>query len=234
MFKYLVKFLRMLTILCIIGVTIRVIDIKLHKSNYAPKKEAIIKNATETVLEKLSSYEETMENNVLQSDIIERLNEIEIQNSNVKIKKENNESNTARSDEQEQIKTQILEKKQENETEIEQKTIENQKFEEERKDESEEEIIEDINQIIITEEYKENLQMINKITDIINKNLSEDMKEYGYSIIKDGSIPELTNEFTFTEQRVINKIKYKSGIIRVYARDYYYNGNYINTQCFII
>ena len=92
----------------------------------------------------------------------------------------------------------------------------------------------DINQTIITEEYKENFQMINKITDIINNNLSEDMKEYGYSIITDGSIPELTNEFTFTEQRVINKIKYKSGIIRVYARDYYYNGNYINTQCFII
>lgn len=62
----------------------------------------------------------------------------------------------------------------------------------------------------------------------------EDMKTYGYEIVVDSTIPELTNEFTFTQQRVINKITWKCGIIRIYARDYYFNGNHISTQCFII
>ena len=76
--------------------------------------------------------------------------------------------------------------------------------------------------------------MIERIRRIIENNETADMKNYGYEIVPDSTIPELTNEFTFTEQRVINKITWKSGIIRIYARDYYFNGNYISTQCFII
>lgn len=87
---------------------------------------------------------------------------------------------------------------------------------------------------MITEEYKINEQMINQIKTIIENNETDDMKTYGYEIVVDSTIPELTNEFTFTEQRVINKITWKCGIIRIYARDYYFNGNHISTQCFII
>jgi hypothetical protein len=88
--------------------------------------------------------------------------------------------------------------------------------------------------VIKGEEYKTNDTMINSIKNIINSNQSEDMKLYGYNIVVDSSIIETTSQFTYTEQRVIDKIKYKFGTIRIYARDYYNNGQYICTQCYII
>ena len=88
--------------------------------------------------------------------------------------------------------------------------------------------------VIVGEEYKTNDTMINTIRNVINSNQSEDMKLYGYNIVIDSSIVEDTSQFTYTEQRVIDKIKYKFGTIRIYARDYYNNGQYICTQCYII
>lgn len=88
--------------------------------------------------------------------------------------------------------------------------------------------------VIVGEEYKTNDTMINTIRNIINSNQSEDMKLYGYNIVVDISIVDVTSQFTYTEQRVIDKIKYKFGTIRIYARDYYNNGQYICTQCYII
>ena len=88
--------------------------------------------------------------------------------------------------------------------------------------------------VIVGEEYKTNDNMINTIRNVINSNQSEDMKLYGYNIVVDSSIVDATSQFTYTEQRVIDKIKYKFGTIRIYARDYYNNGQYICTQCYII
>lgn len=88
--------------------------------------------------------------------------------------------------------------------------------------------------VIVGEEYKTNDTMINTIRNVINSNQSEDMKLYGYNIVVDSSIVDATSQFTYTEQRVIDKIKYKFGTIRIYARDYYNNGQYICTQCYII
>lgn len=88
--------------------------------------------------------------------------------------------------------------------------------------------------VIIGEEYKTNDAMINTIKNVINSKQSEDMKLYGYNIVVDSSIVDITSQFTYTEQRVSDKIKYKFGTIRVYARDYYNNGQYICTQCYII
>ena len=88
--------------------------------------------------------------------------------------------------------------------------------------------------VIIGEEYKTNDAMINTIKNVINSNQSEDMKLYGYNVVVDSSIIDITSQFTYTEQRVIDKIKYKFGTIRIYARDYYNNGEYICTQCYII
>ena len=84
------------------------------------------------------------------------------------------------------------------------------------------------------EEYKINNEMIETIKNVINSNQSEDMKLYGYNVVVDSSIIDITSQFTYTEQRVIDKIKYKFGTIRIYARDYYNNGEYICTQCYII
>lgn len=88
--------------------------------------------------------------------------------------------------------------------------------------------------VIVGEEYKTNDTMINTIRNVINSNQSEDMKLYGYNIVVDSSIVDVTSQFTYTEQRVIDKIKYKFGTIRIYVRDYYNNGQYICTQCYII
>lgn len=88
--------------------------------------------------------------------------------------------------------------------------------------------------VILGEEYKTNDAMINTIKSIINDNQSEDMKLYGYNIVVDSSIVDITSQFTYTKQRVIDKIKYKFGTIKIYVRDYYSNGQFICTQCYII
>jgi len=85
-----------------------------------------------------------------------------------------------------------------------------------------------------TEEYKINEKKIAEIRNIINSNPSEDMKLYGYEIVVDSSITEITTQFTFTEKRVKNKITWKFGTIRIYAQDYYRNGQYITTECYLI
>lgn len=86
----------------------------------------------------------------------------------------------------------------------------------------------------LTEEYKINEKKIAEIRNIINSNPSEDMKLYGYEIIVDSSITEITTQFTFTEKRVKDKIAWKFGTIRIYAQDYYRNGQYITTECYLI
>lgn len=127
---------------------------------------------------------------------------------------QNNKQETPTQNNQEQIK-QEEPKKEESKVEKQEET----KVEQEKKN---------------IEEYKINQEMINRIKTIIQNNETEDMKTYGYEIVVDSSIPELTNEFTFTEKRVINKITWSCGIIKIYARDYYYNGNLVSTQCFIL
>ena len=84
-----------------------------------------------------------------------------------------------------------------------------------------------------TEEYRYNDSMTQTMIAIINSNPSEFMKTDGFSVVVDSSITSLTNQFTFTEERVKNKIAFKAGTIRVYAQDYYYNGELLFTECYI-
>lgn len=88
--------------------------------------------------------------------------------------------------------------------------------------------------IEVGEKYVINYEMINKMKKIIESNPSDTMKQYGFSVIEDSSIIDLTNQFTFTETRVLNKITWRFGVIKIYVRDYYKDGIYINTQCFIL
>ena len=76
--------------------------------------------------------------------------------------------------------------------------------------------------------------MTEKLINTIKANESDYMKNYGYEVIIDESIVNSTNQFTFTESRVKNKIIYKFGTIKVYARDYYVGNEYKWTECFII
>lgn len=80
-----------------------------------------------------------------------------------------------------------------------------------------------------------NEEMINKLRVTIQNNVSDSMKEYGYTIKEDSSIKELTNQFTYTEKRVKSMIYHKFGTIRIYAEDFYDSeGNYVMTGCYII
>ena len=85
-----------------------------------------------------------------------------------------------------------------------------------------------------TEKYVKNDAMINKIKNVIQNNESDFMKQYGYNIVVDSSIKAQTNQFTYTENRVKSYITYKFGTIRIYAEDYYVNGNLIMTECYIL
>lgn len=85
-----------------------------------------------------------------------------------------------------------------------------------------------------TEEWKVNNSKINEMIAVINNNPSEDMLQFGYNVVSDSSIVGLTTEFTYSEKRVKDKIAHKFGTIKVYARDYYLNGQYQYTECYII
>lgn len=86
----------------------------------------------------------------------------------------------------------------------------------------------------LQEEYRYNDAMTQQMINIINSNPSQFMISDGYSVVVDGSIVTLTNQFTFTEERVKNKILYKAGTIKVYAQDYYVGGQYLFTECYIM
>ena len=85
-----------------------------------------------------------------------------------------------------------------------------------------------------TEKYIRNDNIINKIKQVIKENETANMKDFGYNIVVDSSIKNQTNQFTFTANRVINSIKAKFGTIRIYAEDYYKNGNLVMTMCYIL
>ena len=75
--------------------------------------------------------------------------------------------------------------------------------------------------------------MINRIKSVIENNPSEYMTTYGYDIVVDSSIKEHCNQFTFTETRVKGYITYRFGTIKIYAEDYYRNGQLIMTECYL-
>ena len=85
----------------------------------------------------------------------------------------------------------------------------------------------------IDEKYVRNDAMINKIKSVIENNPSEYMLNYGYNIVVDSSIKANANQFTFTETRVKAYIAYCFGTIKIYAEDYYRNGQLIMTECYL-
>ena len=145
--------------------------------------------------------------------------------------KKESASNVKRNDKlKEETKTNITQENSKSEIIIENKDTQDKK----------EEIIVDtskdknINTQTKKEEYKRNDIMILKIKQTIENNATEDMKKYGYEIVIDSSIKNLTNQFTYSEIRVINNIKYSFGTIKIYAEDYIVNGNLIMTECYIL
>lgn len=81
-------------------------------------------------------------------------------------------------------------------------------------------------------EYKRNNEYIQKIENYIRTHETDDMKKNGYSINVDESIVNYTNPFTFSDYNMKTCIDITYNY-HIYARDYYYNGKYVETQCFV-
>lgn len=154
----------------------------------------------------------------------ETSNEIKKDNSNIKASKQPKSNNSN------QISDNVNEKKNEPNKEVktENKVIQKDETKQQQTSDTKKE------ENVKKEEYKRNNRMIEKMKNIIQKNETEDMKKYGYEIVVDSSIKEMTNQFTYTEDRVKQKITWKFGTIKIYAEDYYCNGQYIMTECYII
>ena len=244
MFRFMVRFLKILGIACAIGVLIRVGEVLIIKHN-------------ENNVEETQQVAEIINDKIVAQSVSNDKQTIE--NIDVSVKKETTKKEKKAEDKKEQkqvvskvSKDTTKEQKEEIKTEIKKEpVVEKQETIEVKEEKKVEEVVEtkkeetpivkqeeikkeEIKQEVITEEYKINNQMINNLKEVIKNNETEDMKNYGYEIVVDSSIVELTNQFTYTEYRVKNKLTYKYGTIRIYARDYYYNGSYITTQCFII
>ena len=250
MFKFMVKSLKWLGIACAIGVLIRVGEVLIikHNENNVEETQQVAEIINDNIVaESVSDDKQTIED----VEVSTKNETTEIKQEKVEEKKEQKQvvskvNKDTKTEQKEEIKTEtkkepVVDKqetteiKEENkveqvvETKKEEKPIVKQ--EEVKKEEIKQE---EIKQEVKAEEYKVNNQMISRIKEIIKDNETEDMKMYGYNIVVDSSIPDITNEFTFSEQRVINKLILKFGTIKIYARDYYNNGVYISTQCFII
>ena len=186
----------------------------------------------EVTSENIIDIAETQDN--IEKEVVTDNSKVEKQEKPViKTNKEDNK-NTAQIETKEEVETKVNKEETIFDKKVNTTEIIEEKKEEKVEEKNQEETKEDKQEDIITEEYKINNQMINQLKETIKNNETEDMKNYGYEIVVDSSIVEITNQFTFTEYRVKNKLALKYGTIRIYARDYYYNGTYITTQCFII
>lgn len=197
--------------------------------------------------EKLKDNVAEIEQEEIQENIIEE-NEVE----SIEEKKENQELMQKEIEDQEQKhklttkndtsnKTTSANKKESSKVETKKQEVKNteiQAKQEQPKEESIQTTIQDTksNNVITTkkEELKRNDKMIEKIRNVIKNNETEDMKNFGYQIVVDSSIKGITNQFTYSESRVINYLRNKFGTIRIYAEDYYCNGEFIMTECYII
>ena len=81
-------------------------------------------------------------------------------------------------------------------------------------------------------ETRRNDEMIQKIKTYISTHESERMKKYGYSFVVDPNVVKRTNAFTFSEFNMQSCLDL-TGEIVIYAQDYYCNGQYVETQCFV-
>lgn len=204
-------------------------NLKIAEITNEPKEEntendLLVENKnTEAIIEQPKAIDNT---EVTKKEKIpkETSNEIKKDNSNIKASKQPKSNNSN------QISENVNEKKNEPNKEVktENKVIQKDETKQQQTSDTKKE------ENVKKEEYKRNNQMIEKMKNIIQKNETEDMKKYGYEIVVDSSIKEMTNQFTYTEDRVKQKITWKFGTIKIYAEDYYCNGQYIMTECYII
>lgn len=212
------------------------------------KEENKTENQKENLLKEQESIiineEKSNNNNVDDLDKVPIINKTQEQENNIEPQKNsNNNQNSEQIKLPSENKTPNISQEENKETNVKQE----EKHEETQKEvidpqipkepKNEEEPKEEIKEEPKTENvhtYKYNSTITEQIKQDILNNESDYMKQYGYTIVIDESIVTLTNQFTYTNTRVKDKIIKKFGTIRIYARDYYYNGEYMFTECYII
>lgn len=232
---------------CIVGILVAIrITKDDNKNSYNEEwlNEEIEKEINIDSIEEPSK--EILEENI-EIDEIEKNESLSSENIQNEIKDNKEEKATVTSNTSTNIKQEVKENEQtvikENVNKNQEKVIANDKNEipkseenksQQIKEETIQKNIESKNdEKVVSKYYQINEVMIEKIKNTIEKNVTDDMKKYGYSIVVDSSIKEKTNQFTFTENRVKAAITNRFGTIRIYAEDYYVDGQLIMTECYI-
>lgn len=144
------------------------------------------------------------------------------QNNNV-----NNQTNTNTNQNAQSVNTQIQVPKQEQQVQqTPQVTQQPQVKQEEQKP------VQEVVPAQPTREVRRNDAMIQKIKTYISTHETERMKKYGYSFVVDSSVTKMTHPFTYSEYNMQTCLD-MTGQIYVYAQDYYVNGQYVETQCYV-
>lgn len=238
MFKIIVIFTKTMAGLIILATGLRGIDLLMVKAENA-RQENIIQSNVEVAENKDNSISELesnkQENN--NSNVETNSNKLEqqkpVSNTNKPVETKT-QSNAIKENIKEEPKVNVNEN---NNTqnintnnqpkEEKQNAVQQPQEKQEEKNETKQEVVQQP-----VREVRRNDEMIQKIKNYISTHETERMKKYGYSFVVDPEVVKITHPFTYSEFNM-NSCLNRTGEYRVYAQDYYYNGKYVETQCFV-
>lgn len=238
MFKIIVIFTKTMAGLIILATGLRGIDLLMVKAENA-RQENIIQSNVEVAenkdnsiselesnkQENNNSYVETNSNKVEQQKPVSNSNKpVETKTQSNAIKeniKEEPKVNVNENNNTQNINTNNKPKEEK------QNVVKQPQEKQEEKNEIKQEVVQQP-----VREVRRNDEMIQKIKNYISTHETERMKKYGYSFVVDPEVVKITHPFTYSEFNM-NSCLNRTGEYRIYAQDYYYNGKYVETQCFV-
>lgn len=238
MFKIIVIFTKTMAGLIILATGLRGIDLLMVKAENA-RQENIIQSNVEVAenkdnsiselesnkQENNNSYVETNSNKVEQQKPVSNSNKpVETKTQSNAIKeniKEEPKVNVNENNNTQNINTNNKPKEEK------QNVVQQPQEKQEEKNEIKQEVVQQP-----VREVRRNDEMIQKIKNYISTHETERMKKYGYSFVVDPEVIKITHPFTYSEFNM-NSCLNRTGEYRIYAQDYYYNGKYVETQCFV-
>lgn len=238
MFKIIVIFTKTMAGLIILATGLRGIDLLMVKAENA-RQENIIQSNVEVAENKDNSiselesnkkennnyYVETNSNKVEQQKPVSNSNKpVETKTQSNAIKeniKEEPKVNVNENNNTQNINTNNKPKEEK------QNVVQQPQEKQEEKNEIKQEVVQQP-----VREVRRNDEMIQKIKSYISTHETERMKKYGYSFVVDPEVVKITHPFTYSEFNM-NSCLNRTGEYRIYAQDYYYNGKYVETQCFV-
>lgn len=238
MFKIIVIFTKTMAGLIILATGLRGIDLLMVKAENA-RQENIIQSNVEVAenkdnsiselesnkKENNNSYVETNSNKVEQQKPVSNSNKpVETKTQSNAIKeniKEEPKVNVNENNNTQNINTNNKPKEEK------QNVVQQPQEKQEEKNEIKQEVVQQP-----VREVRRNDEIIQKIKNYISTHETERMKKYGYSFVVDPEVVKITHPFTYSEFNM-NSCLNRTGEYRIYAQDYYYNGKYVETQCFV-